>query len=129
MDPISDMIIRLKNAALAGREVVSMPQSSLKAAIAEKLKGRGFVTEVTPRGKKAAKTLEIILARTSDGSFRLTDVKRLSKPGKRLYVGVQGIETVRGGTGFVVLSTPRGIMFGDEAKREKVGGELLFEIW
>ena len=129
MDPIADMIIRLKNASLAGREVVSVPRSKLKLAIAEKLKSRGFVREVAVRGKKADKTIEFVLARANDGGFRITDVKRVSKPGCRVYCGATDIMPVRGGSGVVVISTPRGVLFGDEARKECVGGEVLFELW
>jgi small subunit ribosomal protein S8 len=129
MDPIADMIIRLKNAALAGREVVSLPQSAVKTAIAEKLKSRGFLKDVTVRGKKAVKTLEVTLARTVSGSFRLSDVKRISRPGRRVYVGAGNLRSVQGGMGYAVVSTPKGILFGDEARKENVGGEVLFEIW
>lgn len=129
MDPIADMIIRLKNASRAGREVVSMPHSALKTAIAEKLQSRGFLKDVTVRGKKAVKTLEVTLVRTTVGEFRVHDVKRISRPGRRLYVGVDHIKAVQGGTGSVVLSTPRGVLFGDEARKAQVGGEVLFEIW
>lgn len=129
MDPIADMIIRLKNAALAGREVVTLPYSNLKHAVAEKLKSRGFVSEVVVRGKKTIKTLEITLARTQGGIFRITDVRRVSRPGRRVYVGANRITSVQGGMGAVVLSTPKGVLFGDEARTERVGGEVMFEIW
>jgi small subunit ribosomal protein S8 len=129
MDPIADMIIRIKNAALAQRDVVSMPQSALKLAIAEKLKSRGFIADVTVRGKKAVKTLELTLARTQGGASRVTDVKRVSRPGRRVYAGADHINSVQGGMGAVVLSTPKGVLFGDEARKERVGGEVLFEIW
>jgi small subunit ribosomal protein S8 len=129
MDPIADMIIRLKNAALAGREVVSMPHSALKTAIAEKLQSRGYVKDVVVRGKKTIKSLEVVLVRTSAGAFRLTDVKRISRPGRRVYVGADRVKAVQGGMGSVVISTPKGVLFGDEARKENVGGEVMFEIW
>lgn len=129
MDPIADMIIRIKNAALAGREVVSMPHSALKTAVAEKLKSRGFLNDVAVRGKKTIKTLEITLARTTGGAFRVSDVKRVSRPGRRVYAGADNMKTVQGGMGSVVISTPKGILFGDEARKEHVGGEVMFEIW
>jgi small subunit ribosomal protein S8 len=128
-DPISDMIIRMKNAAMAGKEHVSVPQSSLKAAVAQKLKQRGIIATITPHGKKTSKTLDFTLARRDDGSFTFADVKRISKPGRRVYVGAQTIGPVRGGTGTLLVSTPKGVLFGDEARKENVGGEALFEIW
>lgn len=128
-DPIADMIIRLKNSAMAGKDIVSMPMSSMKLAIAEKLKTRGYLSHVVTHGKNVAKTIEVTLGRTSDGTYRFGDVKRISKPGMRVYRGASAIQRVRGGTGSVVMSTPKGVLFGDEAYKENVGGEVLFEIW
>jgi small subunit ribosomal protein S8 len=128
-DPISDMIIRMKNAMMAGGDVVSMPQSKLKLAIAEKLKERGILSDVKTRGKKANKTLELVLAKDENGEYGFTDVKRVSKPGCRVYFGVHDIRAVMGGTCFLLISTPEGILFGDQARKKKVGGEPLFEIW
>ena len=128
-DPISDMIIRIKNAAMAGNDVVSMPQSKLKSAIADKLKQRGIVVEVTARGKNTGKTIELTLAKNEKGKYKFVNVKRVSKPGCRVYFSTQDIRPVMGGRGSLVISTPKGILFGDEARKEKVGGEPLFEIW
>ncbi len=128
-DPIADMIIRLKNAAMAGKEVVSLPLSRTKLAIAEKLKARGFLADVQTRGKGVHKTLELTLGRTQSGAYRITDVKRVSKPGMRMYAGANEIRSVRGGLGVVVLSTPKGILLGEDARKERVGGEVLFELW
>lgn len=128
-DPIADMIIRMKNAAMAGKDVVSMPMSKLKLAIAERLKARGFLGEVAARGKGTTKTIEVTIGRTASGVFRFSDVKRISKPGMRVYAGSKEMKRVRGGSGAVLVSTPKGILFGDEAMKEKVGGEVLFEIW
>lgn len=128
-DPISDMIIRIKNAAMAGNEVVSMPQSKVKLAIANKLKEKGIVAEVASRGKNVGKTIELTLTQDEKGKYAFRDVKRVSKPGCRVYFGSQDIRPVMGGLGFLVISTPKGILTGDEARKEKVGGEPLFEIW
>ena len=128
-DPISDMIIRIKNAAMAGKDVVSVPQSKVKSAIADKLKERGIVVEVNARGKNVGKTIELVLAKNERGIYKFTDVKRVSKPGCRVYIGFQDIRPVMGGRGSLVISTPKGVLFGDEARKEKVGGEPLFEIW
>jgi small subunit ribosomal protein S8 len=128
-DPIADMIIRMKNATMVGKDVVSMPMSKMKHAIALKLKQRGLVAEVSTHGKGVDKVLEIVFARTQSNEYRFSDVRRISKPGMRVYQGAKDIRTVRGGAGAVVLSTPQGIMFGDEARKGSVGGEVLFEIW
>ncbi len=128
-DPISDMIIRIKNAKMAGNDVVSMSQSKLKKAIAEKLKQRGIVSNVTTYGKNTSKLLELTLARGESGEYRFRDVKRISKPGCRIYFGSKDIRPVKGGTGTLFISTPKGILFGHEARKENVGGEPLFKIW
>lgn len=128
-DPISDMIIRIKNARMAGNDVVSMPQSKLKNAIAKKLKQRGVVSSVVKHGKNANKSLELTLARNESGEYYFKDVKRISKPGCRVYLGSKDIKPVKGGTGTLFISTPNGIRFGHEARKENVGGEPLFEIW
>jgi len=128
-DPISDMIIRIKNASMAGKDVVVMPQSKVKVAIAGKLKERGIVSDVAMRGKNVSKTIELTLTRNERGMYKFRDVKRISKPGCRVYFGTQDIRPVMGGSGSLVISTPKGILFGDEARKEQVGGEPLFEIW
>ncbi len=128
-DPVSDMIIRIKNAKMAGNDVVSMPQSNLKKAIAEKLKQRGVVSDITTHGKNANKSLELTLTRDENGEYRFKDVKRVSKPGCRVYFSTKDIRPVKGGTGTLFISTPKGILFGHEARKENVGGEPLFKIW
>lgn len=128
-DPISDLIIRMKNAAMAGKEVVSMPQSKMKLAIAGKLKERGIVSDIAMHGKNAQKLMELTLTRNEKGAYNFKDVKRISKPGCRVYFSVQDIRPIMGGSGSLLISTPKGVLFGDEARKEKVGGEPLFEIW
>jgi small subunit ribosomal protein S8 len=128
-DPIADMIIRLKNASMVGKDVVSFPASKLKLAIAERLKTRGFLTEVRVRGSVPHKTIEVTLGKNKDGSFRISEVKRISKPGARVYANADSIRVVRGGLGVSLVSTPNGILYGDEARKAHVGGEVLFEVW
>lgn len=128
-DPVGDLIIRLKNAGAVGKESVSVPFSQFKLAIAEKLKEAGYVTEIDKKGKKVRKTLDIVLKYKNDGTHAITDVKRISKPGRRLYKGAKEINPVRYGSGALILSTPQGVMTDKEARKAKVGGEALFEIW
>jgi small subunit ribosomal protein S8 len=128
-DPISDFIIRLKNAAAVGKTSVSLPYSRLKEAAAEKLKARGFVEEVEKKNKKSRKTLEVTLAYRADGTPVITDVKRVSKPGRRLYSGAEALKPVRGGRGVLIVSTPAGVLTGEEAREKHVGGEVLFSMW
>jgi small subunit ribosomal protein S8 len=129
MDTVSDMIIRMKNAMLAGRDTVSFPYSNLKHALARKLAKRGYFSEVLEHGAGAQKILECVFAKTEKGNARFRDVRRVSKLGKRVYTSARDVRPVRGGLGNVLVSTPKGVLFGDEARKEGVGGEVLFEIW
>ena len=127
-DPIADFIQRLKGASAVKKETVSIPFSALKLAVAEKLVQRGFLKSAEKKGK-VKKTLEVELAYNQSGMPKIHDVKRISKPGRRLYTGSAEIPSVKHGHGLVILSTPKGILAGDEAKKQNVGGETLFSIW
>jgi len=127
-DPISNFIIQIQNASLAGKATVTVPHSNLLLAIAELLVKKGYVKSVSKKGKKVQKFLEVELA-TIDGRPRVSGVQRLSKPSKRLYRGHDEIYPVKQGYGTLVVSTPKGILSDDEARKEKVGGEILFTIW
>lgn len=128
-DPIGDFIVRLKNAGAVKHVSVSLPYSKMKMAVAEVLKASGFVKDVEKQGKKIRKTIHVELAYKEDGTPRITDVKRVSKPGRRMYKGSDEIFPVRYGKGILVLSTPKGILTDAQARKERVGGEALFEIW
>lgn len=128
-DPVGDFIIQLKNAGMARRKAVSIPYSRLKHAIAEKLKDAGFIIEAAKHGKKVRKTLDVTLRYEESGTHAIRGVKRVSKPGRRLYVKVSDIFPVKFGKGKRILSTPAGILTGEEAKEKNVGGEELFIIW
>jgi len=127
-DPIGDFIIQLKNAGMVGKREVSLPYSKLKHAIAEKLVQSGFVVSAVKRGKKVKKTLDITLKYT-EGAHDIRGVQRISKPGRRLYIRSSEIFPVKYGKGKRILSTPSGILTGEEAKEKRVGGEELFIIW
>lgn len=128
-DPVADLINRLANAGAVKHATVSVPFSVFKFAIAEKLKDAGYVSNVEKKGKKVKKTLDIVLKYDEKGTHRIHGVKRISKPGRRLYKSVNEIAPVRYGTGALILSTPKGIKTDKEARTDKVGGEALFEIW
>lgn len=128
MDSISNMLIMIKNASLAGKSSVSMPFSKLKFAIAECLAKEGYVKEVSKKIRKEHPVLEIELS-YADKNPKISGVERISKQSKRVYFGMKDIHTVRGGTGLLVLSTPKGIMSGKNARKEQVGGEALFKVW
>jgi small subunit ribosomal protein S8 len=138
-DPISDFITRIKNASDAKKPAVSMPYSALKESIAHALHKAGYVKAVTQEGKKVVKTLEIELAYVGgvaqmNGSISMVEpvvkgVDRVSKPSRRIYQKAKDIRPFKNGFGNVVLSTPKGILLDVEAKKQKVGGEVLFKIW
>ena len=128
-DPIGDFINRLKNAGDVNKETVELPYSLLKHAVADKLVSAGFLGSAKMQGKKVKKTLLVTLAYEKDGRSMIRGVARVSKPGRRLYAGTQEIIPVKFGKGKLVLSTPKGILTGEEAKAANVGGEQLFKIW
>ncbi|HUY62544.1 MAG TPA: 30S ribosomal protein S8 [Candidatus Paceibacterota bacterium] len=129
-DRVGDFIIRLQNAARIGTRDVALPYSAHLASIAKKLKELGFVTDVAVKEHDDAKrTLVVSLAYDDAGRPRLRGVKRLSKPGRRLYASHASAHTVKGGTGARIFSTSAGILSDAEARKNRVGGEELFEIW
>lgn len=128
-DPIADLINQIKNAGAVKKASVSIPFSNFKLSIAEKLKEAGYVKGIEKKGKKVKKTLDITLKYNEGGSAFIQGVKRISKPGRRVYRGFDEIIPVKYGYGALILSTPKGIKTDKEAKKEKIGGEALFQIW
>ena len=128
MDSISNMLITIKNASLAGKETASFPASKLKYAIAECLKKEGYVTDVSKKAKLGTSVIEVALVYV-DKKPKITEVKRISKQSRRVYFGMKDIHRVRNGAGLLVLSTPKGILSGKDARKEQVGGEALFMLW
>ena len=131
-DRVGDFIIRLQNAAMIGKHEVSAPYSANLFAIAKKLKELGFLTVVkadTKEGSVVHKTLVVELSYDAHGQAKLRGVKRISKPGRRLYAPFTSAHKVRGGTGSRILSSSSGIISDAEARKNRVGGEELFEIW
>lgn len=128
-DTIADLIIRLKNAGSVKKNSVEMPYSKTRNSVAQKLRVTNYIDNVETTGHGVKKRLVVCLAYDKEGKHRIRDVQRISKPGCRVYVGVRDIRRVKNGLGLVLLSTPKGILTGDEAKKEHVGGEALFSIW
>lgn len=131
-DRVGDFIIRLQNAALIGKQEVSMPYSGHLFAIATKLKELGFLSRVetkTKEGDAVKKSFVATLTYDEKGKAKLRGVKRISKPGRRLYTPAATAHTVKGGTGARLLSSPAGIITDVEARKSRMGGEDLFEIW
>lgn len=128
-DTVGDFIVRLKNAGVVGKKTVTAPYSKLRFAIATKLKEVGYVDKVeVTENKKGFKTVEVTLAYDA-GAHRINGVKRISKPGRRLYTKVEAIHPVKFGKGHMILSTPAGILTDEEARTQRVGGEQLFIVW
>lgn len=129
-DRVGDFIIRLQNAARIGKREVSTPYSAHLAAIAKKLKELGFIVSVKTEGEEGMqKTLAVTLAYDAHDHAKLRGVKRVSKPGRRLYAPYTAAHRVKGGTGARIISSPAGIVSDAEARKKRVGGEELFEIW
>jgi len=128
-DPISDMLIRIKNASMVGKKSLVVPHSKIKYEIAKILKREGYLTELVRRGKKVKKSIYMEIAYSETGKPKFNEVKRISKPSKRIYQGFKDIKRVRQGHGLSVISTPSGLLLDREARKEKVGGEVLFALW
>jgi len=126
-DPISDMLTRIRNAGRALLPAVEMPHSRIKESLAHILKQEGYVSEVAVEGKPIKK---IRIQLKYQGKKNVIEgLRRVSKPGLRHYVGAAKIPRVRGGLGVAVISTPEGVMTGNEARKKNLGGELLCYVW
>jgi len=131
-DPISDMLTRIRNANLARHERVRIPASRLKSTIAAVLKSEGYVADVQTEGgddTAGFETLTLVLKYGRDRAPAIEGIRRVSRPGRRIYVRAQEIPKVKSGLGISVLSTSRGIMSDRQARKVGVGGELLCEVW
>jgi len=128
-DPIADFLTRIRNGSRAKHPRVDLPASKLKVELARILKEEGYLTNFKLVEEKGKKTLRVFLRYTPDRRSVITDLKRVSRPGSRRYTGKAGIRAVMGGMGISILSTPRGLMTGQTARKEGVGGELLCEVW
>lgn len=127
-DPIADMLSRMRNAIAVRKHEVHLPHSKVKAAIAEVLKANNFIDDVRISGEGTSKTLTIVLNSAMENA-RITEISRLSKPGRRYYVNSQEIPTVKNGRGIIVISTSKGLMTGTEAKAQRIGGELICKVY
>ena len=128
-DPIADMLTRVRNALAARHPKVDVPASKLKTEIARILKEEGYIPNYKVAEEGAKKTIKIYLKYGNDSRPVISEIERVSRPGCRVYVGQQNIPRVLGGLGINILTTPRGVMTGRTAHREKVGGEILCRIW
>lgn len=128
-DPIADMLARVRNAIMVGHSHVVMPSSKMKAEIARVLKDEGYIRnyEVIHEGPRA--TLRVWLKYSEDKEPVITGLTRISKPGRREYRGRRDVPWVRSGLGIAILSTPLGVMTDQQARRSRVGGEVLCQVW
>jgi small subunit ribosomal protein S8 len=128
-DPISDLLTRIRNAQQAHHATVYAPASKLKESILHILKEEGFIVDWSRMSKSPQDHLEIVLKYGSDGVGAIVGVRRESSPGRRVYVGTDKIPKVRQGLGIAIVSTSRGVLTDQQARKSRVGGELLCTVW
>lgn len=127
-DPIADMLTRIRNAIAVRKNEVTLPHSKVKEAVAKLLKDSGFVDGVAVAKADVGKTMTITI-NAEDTNARITEIVRMSTPGRRAYAGSDKIPTVKRGRGMVIISTSKGILSGDQAKKAGVGGELICKVY
>ena len=128
-DPIADFLTRLKNAGIARNEFFMVPFSGIKAEIARILQEEGYIWSFEVVGEGKDKAIKVKSKFTNEGKSIITDVKRVSKPGRRVYVPSAEIPTVMNGLGISIVSTSRGMMTGAQARKQQIGGELIALVW
>jgi small subunit ribosomal protein S8 len=128
-DPVADFLTRIRNAMRARHQKLDVPASKLKAEIARILKEEGYISNYKPTEEDGMKVLRVYLKYGPNNESVIRDLKRISRPGCRVYQGKNEIRRVQGGFGIAILTTPKGVMTGRQARREGVGGELLCEVW
>lgn len=127
-DPIADMLSRVRNAIAVRKNIVSMPHSNVKEAVAKLLQSANFIDRVSVEAAPVGKTLTLTINDIS-ANARITEISRLSKPGRRYYVGSAEIPVIKRGRGIVIISTSKGVMTGKEAKKQGIGGELICQVY
>lgn len=127
-DPIADMLSRIRNAIAVRKGEISMPHSKVKESVARLLKDNRFVTDVKVSDATVGKTLTIVI-NTPDTNARITEVSRISRPGRREYTSADKIPSVKGGRGLIIVSTSKGLMTGPDAKKQGIGGELICKVY
>lgn len=127
-DPIADMLTRIRNAVSVRKAEVVMPHSKLKQSVAELLKTSGFVSAVSVTDAEVGKILKIVINHQGENA-RITEIVRMSKPGRREYAGAKEIPIVKRGRGLIIISTSKGLMTGFEAKKQGLGGELICKVY
>jgi small subunit ribosomal protein S8 len=128
-DPIADFLTRIRNGLIADHDEVEMPASTFKAEIARILREQGYIEDFAVEPGRVGRVLRVRLRYTEDRKPVITGLERMSKPGRRRYVGAGEVPKVLGGMGTTIVSTSRGVMTGHEARHAKVGGELVAKVW
>jgi len=128
-DPVADFLTRIRNAMRSRHQKLDVPASKLKAEIARILKEEGYIANYKPTEENGMKVIRVYLKYNTNNESVIKDLKRISRPGCRVYQGKNEIRRVQGGLGIAILTTPKGVMTGRQARREGVGGELLAEVW
>ena len=128
-DPVADFLTRIRNAMRSRHQKLDVPASKLKAEIARILKEEGYIANYKPTEENGMKVIRVYLKYNTNNESVIKDLKRISRPGCRVYQGKNEIRRVQGGLGIAILTTPKGVMTGRQARREGVGGEILCEVW
>jgi small subunit ribosomal protein S8 len=128
-DPVADFITRIRNAIRARHQKMDVPASKLKTEIARILKEEGYIANYKATEEEGRASLRVYLKYGATNEAAIRDLTRISRPGCRVYVGRDEIKRVQGGLGISIMTTPRGVMTGKQARRERVGGEILCEVW
>ncbi|MBP9852387.1 MAG: small subunit ribosomal protein [Patescibacteria group bacterium] len=127
-DPIADMLTRIRNAIAVGKSEVSLPHSKIKENVAISLRNNGFLHDVEVSDLTVGKQLKIVINLEGENA-KITEIKRLSKPGRRAYTNAREVPQVKRGRGILIISTSKGLMTGEEAKQQGVGGELICQVY
>lgn len=127
-DQIADLITRIRNAIMVGKNEIRVPTSKLKVAVVEGLKSAGYLEDYEIEEGKPRGVLHVIINQEGMPA-KITEISKVSKPGRRIYAGVEEIPVVKSGRGIVLMSTSKGIMTGREAKKQRLGGEILIKVY
>jgi small subunit ribosomal protein S8 len=128
-DPVADFLTRIRNSIRARHQKLDVPASKLKAEIARILKEEGYIANYKPVEENGQRVLRVYLKYGPNNEGVIRDLQRVSRPGCRVYLGRDEIRRVQGGLGISIMTTPKGVMTGRQARREGVGGEILCEVW
>jgi len=127
-DPIADLLTRIRNAVMVGKHEIRVPSSKLKHTVAKELKKAGYLSNVTVEAAKPRDILVVTINQPGENSV-INEIKRVSKPGRRVYVSASDIPKVKSGRGIVLVSTSKGVVTGQEATKQRLGGEVLLQVF